>query len=272
MARTIYFKLKTSNYPVAYFLQSGRGKDLIGKSGRAIRYCRNQKSIYLDEQDKNAISTDIEFADGILSVDAELQKNLVDFLFEHPSYGVVFEQLDFEKQAQEQTDREDKIAMAKAEVLKLIEKAKNKGQKQSPELLAIATNIMGSFAQVHDKSNVELKKIIYDDINENLDKYFDGDVVRLYDNKTLNYFIAISALDTEVIKLNADKTEFTFADGAELLSVNPAMAIEQLVEFLMSDKGSAYAEKIAELVKQKKQSLSPSTPTIKTNVNNVLKK
>lgn len=258
VVKTYHYKLITGYLTPSRFIQSGRSGDLIGKNGRAIRYCRNQRSIFLDEQDDRAISTDIEFKDGFLLVTSN-QQNLIEFLEEHPSYGVVFDKLDFEQEAEKATNREDRMLRAKGEVLKYIDIAKSKNQKHSPELLAIATEIKNSYAMVHDKSMVELKKIIYDDIDANLDKYYDGEVLKLYTNKTLNYFIAISGLNTGAIRVSADNTQILFEDGTEMMSVRGGVRpVDTLVEYLMSDVGSVYAQKIADAVKLKRSELSPT--------------
>jgi len=68
---------------------------------RVLRYASNQKSIFEDEQDGNAIITPIIFEDGFLRV----PKNnpiLQEFLYYHPMNGKKFEEVDNERDAKEE--------------------------------------------------------------------------------------------------------------------------------------------------------------------------
>jgi len=67
---------------------------------RELRYARNQKSPFVDEQDKNAIIEPIVFEDGFLRVPKSNQV-LQKFLDVHPHNGVKFKELDKAKDAQE---------------------------------------------------------------------------------------------------------------------------------------------------------------------------
>ena len=68
---------------------------------RALRYAVNQKSPFEDEQDGNAIVEPIIFEDGFLSV-PKTNPVLQQFLHYHPLNGVVFEEVDEEKEAGEE--------------------------------------------------------------------------------------------------------------------------------------------------------------------------
>jgi len=65
---------------------------------RALRYARNQKSPFEDEQDGNAIVEHITFEDGFLTVPRQNQI-LQKFLHYHPLNGVRFEEVNEEKDA-----------------------------------------------------------------------------------------------------------------------------------------------------------------------------
>tara|TARA_R110000803_G_scaffold8796_1_gene28270 strand:- start:438 stop:1187 length:750 start_codon:yes stop_codon:yes gene_type:complete len=104
------FMLPTKNssrYPLMYF-------DEEQNVNRALRYARNQKSPFEDEQDGNAILEPIIFEDGFLHV----PKNnpvLQSFLHYHPMNGKSFEEIDNERDAQED------VAILNLEVDALIE-------------------------------------------------------------------------------------------------------------------------------------------------------
>lgn len=68
---------------------------------RALRYARNQKSPFEDEQDGNAILEHVTFTDGNLTVPRSNQV-LQKFLEMHPGYGSIFVELDYEKIAKEE--------------------------------------------------------------------------------------------------------------------------------------------------------------------------
>lgn len=66
---------------------------------RELRYARNQKTPFVDEQDGNAILEPIIFEDGFLRV-PKTNQILQQFLEKHPHYGLKFEILDNTKDAQ----------------------------------------------------------------------------------------------------------------------------------------------------------------------------
>lgn len=100
----------TSRFPLLWFDEKNR-------VNRALRYARNQKSIFEDEQDGNAIIEPIIFEDGFLRVPST-NPILQEFLHHHPLNGKKFVEVNDEKDA---SDVVEKINM---EVDALVE-AKN---------------------------------------------------------------------------------------------------------------------------------------------------
>lgn len=81
----------TARFPLMYF-------DEDNNVNRALRYARNQRSPFEDDQDGNAILEPIVFEDGLLFV----PKNnpvLQEFLYYHPMNGRKFIEVDNEKDA-----------------------------------------------------------------------------------------------------------------------------------------------------------------------------
>lgn len=70
---------------------------------RVLRYAVNQKSPFEDEQDGNAILEPIVFEDGLLSV-PRTNPVLQEFLHYHPHNGLVFVEVDKEKDATAQVE------------------------------------------------------------------------------------------------------------------------------------------------------------------------
>ena len=87
----------TARFPLLHF-------DEETGQNRPLRYARNQKSPFLDEQDDNAILEPIVFEDGFLSVPKNNQV-LQEFLHIHPMNGKRFSEVDHEKDATEQVER-----------------------------------------------------------------------------------------------------------------------------------------------------------------------
>lgn len=99
------YVLKSQTTPLSYMLNSRNTKrapllyfDEDMGVNRPLRYARNQKSPFEDEQDDNAILEPIVFEDGFLSVPKNnpvLQK----FLNLHPGIGKIYEEVNTEKDA-----------------------------------------------------------------------------------------------------------------------------------------------------------------------------
>lgn len=86
----------TARKPLLYF-------DEETGQNRPLRYARNQKSPFEDEQDGHAILETIVFEDGLLTVPKNNQV-LQKFLAYHPENGTLFQELDTRKDATEQID------------------------------------------------------------------------------------------------------------------------------------------------------------------------
>ncbi len=83
----------TRRFPLLWF-------DPEKEINRELRYARNQKSPFVDEQDGNAIIEPVVFEDGFLRVPKSNQV-LQKFLDVHPHNGIKFKELDNAKDAQE---------------------------------------------------------------------------------------------------------------------------------------------------------------------------
>jgi hypothetical protein len=101
------YKLTRNAAPLSFMLATRHTKrfpllwfDPEKEVNRELRYARNQKSPFVDEQDKNAIIEPIVFEDGFLRVPKNNQI-LQKFLDVHPHNGVKFKELDKSKDAQE---------------------------------------------------------------------------------------------------------------------------------------------------------------------------
>ena len=105
------YKLTRNRAPLTYMLTSKNTKrkpllyfDETSGVNRALRYARNQKSPFEDEQDGNVILEPIIFEDGFLYVRKENQV-LQQFLHLHPDNGSLFKEVNKEKDASEQLEQ-----------------------------------------------------------------------------------------------------------------------------------------------------------------------
>lgn len=104
------YLLKGNSAPLTYFILSRDTKrkrllyfDEEEGVNRTLRYARNQKSPFEDEQDANAILEPIVFEDGVLIV-PKTNPVLQEFLHYHPGNGTEFYEFDSERDAQEDVE------------------------------------------------------------------------------------------------------------------------------------------------------------------------
>ena len=104
------YRLKSSKTPLSYMIASRHSRrspllyfDEAKGTNRPLRYARNQRSPFEDEQDGNAILEPIIFEDGMLFVPKENQV-LQEFLHYHPGNGKIYELIDKERDASEQLE------------------------------------------------------------------------------------------------------------------------------------------------------------------------
>lgn len=104
------YRLKKEVAPLSYMLPSRHSNRLPllyfdEETGvnKPLRYARNQKSPFEDEQDGNAILEPVVFEDGFLTVEKNNQV-LQQFLYYHPQRNMIFEEVNNARDAQEELD------------------------------------------------------------------------------------------------------------------------------------------------------------------------
>tara|TARA_R100001443_G_scaffold107354_1_gene117172 strand:- start:897 stop:1655 length:759 start_codon:yes stop_codon:yes gene_type:complete len=107
---TKVYRLASNKTPLAFMLSSRHNRrspllyfDEETGVNRPLRYARNQKSPFEDEQDGNAILEPIVFEDGMLVVPKENQV-LQKFLHIHPGNGTIFYEINKKKEAKEELE------------------------------------------------------------------------------------------------------------------------------------------------------------------------
>lgn len=104
------YRLVSNKRPLAFMLASRHNRrspllhfDEDTGVNRPLRYARNQKSPYEDEQDGNAILEPIVFEDGMLVVQKQNQV-LQKFLHLHPGNGTIFYEINEKQDAVDQLE------------------------------------------------------------------------------------------------------------------------------------------------------------------------
>ena len=104
------YRLKSEKAPLSFMIptKSSRSYSLLyfdeeKNENRPLRYARNQKTPFEDEQDGNAILEPIVFEDGMLYVPAN-NPVLQEFLHYHPMNGSKFVEVDDAKDAEEEVE------------------------------------------------------------------------------------------------------------------------------------------------------------------------
>ena len=183
------YRLKRDAAPLTYMLASHHSRrspllyfdDETG-TNKQLRYARNQKSPFVEDQDGNAIMEPIIFEDGMLHVPKNNQV-LQEFLYYHPHKDMVFEEVNNEKDAQEE------VEILQAEVQALIV-----AQELSlDKLLAVSRILIGRSAA--KMSTAELKRDIliyakkdphtFMEVVSDPEIEFEDEVRRFFENKLL---------------------------------------------------------------------------------------
>lgn len=104
------YRLKRNAAPLTFSIPVRNSKSLPllyfdeeQNVNRALRYARNQKTPFEDEQDGNAIIEPVVFENGFLSV-PRTNPVLQEFLHYHPLNGVSFEEVNHERDAQKEME------------------------------------------------------------------------------------------------------------------------------------------------------------------------
>ena len=164
------YLLRGGRSPLTYSLPSvdkpkSRLLHFDGKRNRAMRYARNQKSPFIDEQDDHVVLEAIVFTDGQLVV-PPTNPELIEFLRIHPLNGQTFELFDPEALAEQREKEEDLKADAAIKVREL-----------SVEEMATVLRDMTDLRGIEDLSAAEIRweaKRFANNYPQEFLEYFEG--------------------------------------------------------------------------------------------------
>jgi hypothetical protein len=208
--RSKQYKLTRKQAPLAFMLSSHHNKrssllyfDEETGTNRALRYARNQKSPFEEEQDGNAIMEPIIFEDGFLNVDRSNQV-LQEFLYYHPGNGNIFEEIDEAKDAAEELEVQEIILdaqiLAKELDLNTLESlsrvlfgsnaAKRSTAELKRDMLVYARNNPTEFIGMLNDPSLQL----YDDVS-----MFFGESLLLLKNKQRDVYFNLTNNKTKIL-------------------------------------------------------------------------
>lgn len=214
---------------------------------RAIRHCPNQKSIFIDEQDKHALVEPVIFINGYLDVSGK-DPITQEFLDKHPSNvsngGVWFEEVNDEMEAKESivdTELEMDVKYAIRQMAK-----KEDGIHHLKAEVAV---LLGSVEETYDKGLEELKQILYNEV-ENDPHYFadeEGNVTIFENGDIQRRYLTLTAIREGIIKKSSNGKSMLWAKDNKLIATAPASVdiVEHFANYLTTDDGILVAEEIA---------------------------
>lgn len=216
----IWFKLNQHNVTVY-----DPEKDRV----RAIRYCPNEPSIYLDEQNKDSIREHIIFRDGLIYVGAN-KANLQDYLDTHPDNtkngGYVFGEVNTEQKAVDLLNNEfllhDAVGLVR--------------DKDITDLLPVAI-----FLNINiEQKNSEIKRELLMEAKANPERF-----IKLFDNPTVRArAVVVQAAEYGIIRVSNDSVSWA-ETGRPIVSVAAGQdPNDVMTRFLLQDRGAPVYEEI----------------------------
>lgn len=233
--------------PLTFELKTGRDNDLIifdetEETNRAIRHCKNEKSIFVDDQSSQAVVNNIIFTNGFLYTEA---KDIItqDFLEAHPSNGRIFEVIDDAADAHEMVADEELILDIKQAIRT---KAK---EPNGIEMLRVVVSVLISDAGKASKmSPDELKNEAYYAVDENPNRFCneEGEVTIFDDSDITRKAVAQQAFTSGVISVSADARRIVWSDNKATICNIPTGKnhLEYFSTFLESEEGMEIMKEI----------------------------
>lgn len=216
----IWFKLSQSDITIY-----DSEKDTV----RAIRYCPNEPSIYVDEQSPNGRRAHIIFSDKMLGVPAS-QPNLQEYLDKHPGNtkngGSIFYEINYEQKTD--TLIQDEFLIHDA--ISLIR------DKSIDELIPVILYLGISL----DQRNQEIRRELLIEAKSNPQAF-----IQLFDNPLVKMRASISlAASNGILKINQDGV--FWADSNRLILATPVGqdGVDMMTKFCLSEKGSLVHQEI----------------------------
>lgn len=216
----VWFKLSQNDITIY-----DREKDTV----RAIRYCPNEPSIYVDEQSSNARRAHIIFVDKLLGVPPN-QPNLQEYLDAHPGNIKNGGSLFFEINNEKKTDTLLQDEFIIHDAISLIR------EKSIDDLIPVILYLGISL----DQRNQEIRRELLIEAKSNPQAF-----IELFDNPLVKMRASIAlATSNNILKINQDGV--FWADSNRLILATPVGqdGIDMMTKFCLSEKGSLVHQEI----------------------------
>ena len=218
------YELTTQETPITYILNSRGFMHFDEAKGyeREVKYCENQKTVYIDEMKGSQRLSHIAFRDGKLFVPKEKQ-TLQKFLLIHPKNGTHFQEYDAVKIAENELDflQLEITALTAAQDIEI------------DHAEAILRSELGS--KVSTMTSKELKRDLLLFARKNPELFLE-----LANDENISIRnLGIKAVENHIIHLSSDQRTFTWGStGRKLITVpfdeNPYSA---LAAWFKTDEG-----------------------------------
>ena len=221
------YRLTDDRSGEAFMLKTGKKGNLTvfdkeAETRRAIRHCPNQRSIFMDEQDKHALVQPIIFINGYLEVPNN-QPITQKFLENHPSNaantekGGWFELVNEEQEAKESIQDEE----LRMDIMYAVRQM-SKQEDGIHELRAVVSVLTGSVEDTYTMGIEELKSVIYNEIEADTSRFTDenGNVTIFEDDDIKRKYLILRAIREGIIKKNANGRSIMWARDKKVIATD----------------------------------------------------
>ena len=217
--------------------------DEVAGVNRAIRHCPGEKSIFVEEQSKDAVVVPIIFLHGLLDTketDVITQK----FLDNHPSNGILFEVIDNESDATDIAGIEELRLDVKQAI-----RVKAKEDAGIEELRLITAVLISDVSAASKMTAPELKNALYDLVETNLGRFVnDEGEVSIFDNVEIQReALTQHSFNSGVIQVSADGSKVMWSDNKATICQVPVgqSHLDFFTKFLGTEQGLQVAVEIS---------------------------
>lgn len=241
------YKLTGRMLPPVFMLNVGRNLDLAiwdekSNTRRTIRHAPTEKSIFVDGQSESPKVETIIFEGGYLNVSHKYPLTQ-EFLDNHPSNGIKFEEINKAQDAIDYVDLEEIKLNLKLEVTQVA----NDKKSGEVKLRSLAAVIIDSVALVSDSSIAQLKEIIFKAIDDNPRRFLNakGATMLFTNSHNERKFIVLKALESGIIQITPDN-KIVWGDSKAVITNVPkgVIATTFMTEFLDTEEGVILSELI----------------------------
>lgn len=220
--------------------------DEEAESRRAIRHCPNQKSIFMDEQDKFGLVEPIIFQYGYLEVAAN-QPITQKFLDAHPSNkangGGWFEEVNEEQESKESILDDELRVDIKYAVRQMAKKKDG-----IHELSAVVAVLLDNVEEASNMGLESLKRVIYNEIDADASYFTDekGNVNIFDDDSIKRKYLILRAIKEGIIRKSPNNRAMLWTRDKKVIATAPRSIelVEYFSDYLTTEEGMLVLEEI----------------------------